>query len=197
MNRKTMNKTAAGLGGIIAVAGLLVGTSIASAQSDDVADEPTTEQTTDTETTDEGSQSPWEGFGEWSEGESPFGAEGFSGFPGFDGAARPDFENFDFENFDFEGMNFGSTDFGSREFGSADFEFGDFAGREFGPFGDSEGLAKTLGLTADELASAFESGQTLPEIAEANGVGLGDTFAEHFSGAGSSRWASKFSQENS
>lgn len=92
----------------------------------------------------------------------------------------------------------GDIPFGRGRFGGEGSPFG-----EGGPFGaggpgfgiGGDDLAADLGLTAEELAAAFESGQTLPEIAEANGVDLDDLFEGRFNGEGgsfggrSTRWA--------
>ncbi len=68
----------------------------------------------------------------------------------------------------------GEGPFGPGRFG------GVRGGMPFGPgFGAStEDLAADLGMTPDELTAAFEAGQTLPEIAEANGVDLDELFAQ-------------------
>ncbi len=68
----------------------------------------------------------------------------------------------------------GEGPFGPGRFGGAR------GGMPFGPgFGAStDSLAADLGMTPEELTAAFESGQTLPEIAEANGVDLDELFAQ-------------------
>ena len=77
----------------------------------------------------------------------------------------------------------GDTPFGRGGFGGA----GRFGG---GPgFGvGSDDLAADLGITSDELTAAFEDGQTLPEIAEANGVDLDELFGDRFGRSGDSVW---------
>ncbi len=162
MNRKTRN-TAASIGGVLAVGALLTGAGLAYAQTDDNNEQPTTTGAPVPETDDQPDR-PWgDGTPPWGDGEAPWG----------DGEAP-------------WGDGEGPFADGQSPFGEGGLP-GCWMGQ--GRFGGGiEEIAADLGLTVEELEAAFESGQTLPEIAEANGVDLADIFGDSPFGDGEHPW---------
>ncbi len=79
------------------------------------------------------------------------------------------------------GPGFGRSGEGRPGFGGPGFGRGGF-----GPGADA--LAETLGMTNDELSAAFESGQTLPEIAEEAGIDLSEVFGNRGTSGGQAPW---------
>ena len=162
MKRSTRNTAALGIGGVLVAGGLFASAAMANAQIDEPSDDGTPS------TTIEEPSTTIEEPSTTIEEPTPTVRDDDHTAPWGDGQAP---------------WGEGDTPFGRGGFGGA----GRFGG---GPgFGaGSEDLAADLGITPDELTAAFEDGQTLPVIAEANGVDLDELFGDRFGRSGGAPW---------